>query len=413
MIAAAFSLLGLSPRVRGNRGVAQRAGDALRSIPACAGEPVMVKCDFRGVQVYPRVCGGTYAQYQHSAGFDGLSPRVRGNLISFLRAVVVVRSIPACAGEPTWCVIGATELAVYPRVCGGTAPGGRGIDEGLGLSPRVRGNRVRRTRRLSKRRSIPACAGEPQRPGPSATVKRVYPRVCGGTVAQVPPAGRSEGLSPRVRGNRVTFVAHRKGLRSIPACAGEPKAVPASMTISRVYPRVCGGTPRGHKDSCACPGLSPRVRGNPLTFCQAHGSHRSIPACAGEPYNYNRGRAAGQVYPRVCGGTVHPRLHRLPTDGLSPRVRGNPKALGLELVIPGSIPACAGEPRPAPPAVSSCWVYPRVCGGTRWSFIAARRSLGLSPRVRGNQVAERPAYQQSGSIPACAGEPCTPPPANW
>ena len=51
------------------------------------------------------------------------------------------------------------------------------------LSPRVRGNPGVRLPGGSKRGSIPACAGEPARWGPSSCRRGVYPRVCGGTVS--------------------------------------------------------------------------------------------------------------------------------------------------------------------------------------------------------------------------------------
>ena len=51
----------------------------------------------------------------------GLSPRVRGNLIIAISRPPVLRSIPACAGEPGEAYNRAAIARVYPRVCGGTA----------------------------------------------------------------------------------------------------------------------------------------------------------------------------------------------------------------------------------------------------------------------------------------------------
>ena len=93
--------------------------------------------------------------------------------------------------------------------------------------------------------------------------------------------------------------------------------------------------------------------------------------------------------------------------GLSPRVRGNPGG-GGELPRPGrSIPACAGEPRPAAPAEARPGVYPRVCGGTGGLHAGGGLPEGLSPRVRGNRDGPFPGRRGRGSIPACAGEPAT------
>ena len=51
---------------------------------------------------------------------------------------------------------------------------------------------------------------------------------------------------------------------------------------------------------------------------------------------------------------------------------------------PGSIPACAGEPREKHDIVVVGQVYPRVCGGTLDGARGCRYYCGLSPRVRGN-----------------------------
>ena len=131
-----------------------------------------------------------------------------------------------------------------------------------GLSPRVRGNPARPEPGRARRRSIPACAGEPQQPGYPNPMPEVYPRVCGGTFTAHQFNYVIKGLSPRVRGNRTTTTVERNCVRSIPACAGEPRWRPAMGTRRRVYPRVCGGTWAGHQTSTIASGLSPRVRGN-------------------------------------------------------------------------------------------------------------------------------------------------------
>ena len=154
------------------------------------------------VPVYPRVCGGTWSVSIPAAGAGGLSPRVRGNLTDPASKAGGKGSIPACAGEPVrdnHCVgVGW----VYPRVCGGTWILNRRCGILQGLSPRVRGNRDCASRLSTSAGSIPACAGEP------------HPRaVCMSTSAG-----------------------------SIPACAGEPHPRAACMRVTKVYPRVCGGT---------------------------------------------------------------------------------------------------------------------------------------------------------------------------
>ena len=110
---------------------------------------------------------------------------------------------------------------------------------------------------------------------------------------------------------------------SIPACTGEPDNLSPVKTFLGVYPRVYGGTEQGDWQQFDADGLSPRVRGNPFAVAVATIGLRSIPACTGEPaYLLHQAHPVG-VYPRVYGGTfpVQPRQDR--ARGLSPRVRGN------------------------------------------------------------------------------------------
>ena len=238
-----------------------------------------------------------------------------------------------------------------------------------------------------------------------AMLSRVYPRVCGGTFPAAAGYEGYEGLSPRVRGNPQPTMVRNAPLRSIPACAGEPRLAQATPHSEGVYPRVCGGTPPPPARRPAQAGLSPRVRGNLASPILTAGMRRSIPACAGEPYGAGMGLASPMVYPRVCGGTPAAAQRERTDRGLSPRVRGNPPAHAATAPPTGSIPACAGEPCPAADAVSASKVYPRVCGGTLGSFCPQKRRYGLSPRVRGNPERRRFHLLQLRSIPACAGEP--------
>ena len=195
-----------------------------------------------------------------------------------------------------------------------------------GLSPRVRGNRVTSgvLYSLWMPGSIPACAGEPQASAQSGV--------------------RISGLSPRVRGNQhlrypVGWQCNGKGLS--PRVRGNPSetAWPCKPSF-RVYPRVCGGT-RGFQNACSI------FEGG------------SIPACAGEPGSNLAACLRARVYPRVCGGTrVAPSTRAGEPSrgcidfppGVYPRVCGGTSGVALSMCRPSSIR-----------------VYPRVCGGTSCS----------------------------------------------
>ena len=192
---------GLSPRVRGNHGQCAEKRVSRRSIPACAGEPSRDSCARCRCRVYPRVCGGTRYHSSITRSLRGLSPRVRGNLGQHAYIQYDMGSIPACAGEPTRFHVLTGAPPVYPRVCGGTLRETFLSVSALGLSPRVRGNHRLYRANICYNRSIPACAGEPTFSTPQGGRKGVYPRVCGGTPAKDWTASQDVGLSPRVRGN--------------------------------------------------------------------------------------------------------------------------------------------------------------------------------------------------------------------
>ena len=229
------------------------------------------------------MCGGTGIRRRCRRRCEGLSPRVRGNLRASGSLTAPEGSIPACAGEPQRAAQLRAWKTVYPRVCGGTRPPPFDFGRHRGLSPRVRGNQDAYESLAAARRSIPACAGEPQPGGQNCGHREVYPRVCGGTQVMPPPPPPGSGLSPRVRGNRMVVAQSGHPNRSIPACAGEPWPSGCRPAPRRVYPRVCGGTGLPFGDDAPFPGLSPRVRGNHAGRIDDDANRGSIPACAGEP----------------------------------------------------------------------------------------------------------------------------------
>ena len=241
---------GLSPRVRGNL-ISRRSHTAeYRSIPASAGEPARELFQKQGAAVYPRECGGTFHLGFHVPLGTGLSPRVRGNRACPSDHVAASGSIPASAGEPPSVIRVGSRLSVYPRECGGTDCWASLLGQKVGLSPRVRGNRNCRHWSLQRKRSIPASAGEPRMFTPMDRAPRVYPRECGGTKSDLVANTGYDGLSPRVRGNPGAVLEDAASMRSIPASAGEPFSMASKTTRNWVYPRECGGTCRWPREPC-------------------------------------------------------------------------------------------------------------------------------------------------------------------
>ncbi len=131
-----------------------------------------------------------------------------------------------------------------------------------GLSPHARGNRCKRANRTKRRRSIPACTGEPGLRPMLALPDRVYPRMHGGTMTTISIFLSSSGLSPHARGNPVARSLRTSALGSIPACTGEPNPQSRTDLCTGVYPRMHGGTFGAALMSEYFLGLSPHARGN-------------------------------------------------------------------------------------------------------------------------------------------------------
>ena len=193
-------------------------------------------------KVYPRVGGGTVDGSKPIGVVQGLSPRWRGNRLHKASESLRLRSIPALAGEPSPTLRACRKMTVYPRVGGGTQCGNGGWMMPAGLSPRWRGNRFHLPRAKVRHGSIPALAGEPSSSVSNTALPPVYPRVGGGTVADLSVSPRTWGLSPRWRGNLNNSGSFEYIMGSIPALAGEPVGASIQPASVSVYPRVGGGT---------------------------------------------------------------------------------------------------------------------------------------------------------------------------
>ena len=184
----------------------------------------------------------------------------------------------------------------------------------------------------------------------------------GGTLVLVLVFLLRRGLSPRGRGNLKGTTNTFHQARSIPAWAGEPVDNEANIYNKTVYPRVGGGT--NH----------PRTGGG------------------GQP-----------VYPRVGGGTGYWTVDRSYLPGLSPRGRGNPSSTAYQKCPSRSIPAWAGEPSRGSRERVISPVYPRVGGGTAVSRSNVSQVAGLSPRGRGNPVEAASTASPDGLSPRGRG----------
>ena len=192
---------------------------------------------------------------------------------------------------------------------------------------------------------------------------------------------------------------------SIPACAGEPTHRTTRPFLTAVYPRVCGGALHPMQPHLSHHGLSPRVRGSlPPGSVPIHRVEVYPRVCGGASAVSSVTWTSTGLSPRVRGSLDQQESGQTPC-GLSPRVRGSRRDVQLVHGLSGSIPACAGEPRSTGIGSGLHAVYPRVCGGAPATVTVTVWVVGLSPRVRGSPRYRHRHRLGCRSIPACAGEP--------
>ncbi len=112
---------GLSPRGRGKLRFSTGNNAPTGSIPAWAGQTPAVDVRQPLDVVYPRVGGANRLRGVAWSGKAGLSPRGRGKPLIPLFYQLLVRSIPAWAGQTWRCSRFRPSLGVYPRVGGANA----------------------------------------------------------------------------------------------------------------------------------------------------------------------------------------------------------------------------------------------------------------------------------------------------
>ncbi len=170
-----------------------------------------------------------------------------------------------------------------------------------GSSPRARGTRSSRCPAISRRRFIPACAGNATVAGCLFFSSTVHPRVRGERASSMSTTATLSGSSPRARGTRRPRQLPQQSQRFIPACAGNAVLVPLIVFAVRVHPRVRGERVRHSRSRSVGIGSSPRARGTLTKSQRKQMNERFIPACAGNASGIVSLSNSATVHPRVRG----------------------------------------------------------------------------------------------------------------
>ncbi|ESG57467.1 hypothetical protein SEEM1594_24610, partial [Salmonella enterica subsp. enterica serovar Muenchen str. baa1594] len=171
-------------------------------------------------------------------------------------------------------------------------------------------------------RFIPAGAGNTFITHPVITRTPVYPRWRGEHTNIAATLIGSIGLSPLARGTRKRAHFPLRGLRFIPAGAGNTCATTSSNRSQAVYPRWRGEHRYAVRENILRTGLSPLARGTLVEADEIVVSIRFIPAGAGNTAPGNRLNPVLPVYPRWRGEHVLRGWIVNAANGLSPLARG-------------------------------------------------------------------------------------------
>ncbi len=138
----------------------QLGHDAVRIIPAHAGQTGYRPHHGRRHTDHPRACGANQSLYSVVLAMSGSSPRMRDKLLGAGGPAVWGRIIPAHAGQ-TWASTSFVEvLPDHPRACGANAANCSPTCRTSGSSPHMRGKRAEHGVLDAAHRIIPAHAGQ-------------------------------------------------------------------------------------------------------------------------------------------------------------------------------------------------------------------------------------------------------------
>ena len=131
------------------------------------------------------------------------------------------RIIPAHAGQTTSGLPGSVTSSDHPRACGANVEMHASLGSHVGSSPRMRGKLICRFCRRCRMRIIPAHAGQTTRTTSCPARYPDHPRACGANLGKIGSLFGSFGSSPRMRGKRRPRPCPRTPVRIIPAHAGQ------------------------------------------------------------------------------------------------------------------------------------------------------------------------------------------------
>ena len=192
--------VGSSPHARGTHVATLSARGAHRFIPACAGNAALSACAPSRPSVHPRMRGERRLGRDITRSGVGSSPHARGTLDPFTEQDSEDRFIPACAGNAWRSVTPSNGRTVHPRMRGERVKVFIDNHGDVGSSPHARRTRGLLCLGPVVIRFIPACAGNARVFCTPGCPGSVHPRMRGERCAPRYGTWSVDGSSPHARG---------------------------------------------------------------------------------------------------------------------------------------------------------------------------------------------------------------------
>ena len=250
---------------------------------------------------------------------------------------------------------------------------------------------------------IPTYAGNTVAVKEEAAPARAHPHVCGEHPLSSILRIQVPGSSPRMRGTRFQRF-RRLVLRGlIPTYAGNTHVRVARRADDRAHPHVCGEHNPWNNGTGRTMGSSPRMRGTPSLIASRLSILGLIPTYAGNTPSARRLSAMSRAHPHVCGEHLRSFARTFSPSGSSPRMRGTHDGFSQDVPQPWLIPTYAGNTLSRLIFSFSDRAHPHVCGEHFCKVVPGDFTLGSSPRMRGTRPVGEPGPKGPGLIPTYAG----------
>ena len=165
----------------------------------------------------------------------------------------------------------------------------------------MRGKQLAPLPPLRGMRIIPAHAGQTPCPDYSSRLSPDHPRACGANEMMPEIVLNTAGSSPRMRGKHSHKHLDRLDVRIIPAHAGQTKPQYQQYRRPTDHPRACGANSETPRPTWRQRGSSPRMRGKRNHPPPLSHRCRIIPAHAGQTYFRGERWQWDADHPRACG----------------------------------------------------------------------------------------------------------------